>query len=111
MYDPPQRIEAQVFARLPDSFRAPDRRSAWVDARQHKQVHSFLEGPAFDRNGMLYCTDIPFGRIFAIDPVPGSSGVGNAGMVHADEIPWHGLPYSALVRVPPLGALWLTPGS
>lgn len=68
MYDPPQRIEAQVFARLPDIFRAPDRRSAWVEARQHKQVQSFLEGPAFDRDGMLYCTDIPFGRIFAIDP-------------------------------------------
>ena len=41
--------------------------------------------------------------------VYGGSGVGNQGAVHAEEIPWHGLPYSALVRVPPLGALWLAP--
>jgi gluconolactonase len=31
-------------------------------------VHSFLEGPAFDREGHLWCTDIPHGRIFRIDP-------------------------------------------
>jgi 1,4-alpha-glucan branching enzyme len=24
-------------------------------------------------------------------------------------VPWHGLPHSAIVRVPPLGALWLVP--
>jgi 1,4-alpha-glucan branching enzyme len=41
--------------------------------------------------------------------VYGGSGVGNQGAVFAEEIPWHGLPYSALVRVPPLGALWLAP--
>ena len=39
----------------------------------------------------------------------GGSGVGNMGSVHAEEIPWHGRPYSAVVRVPPLGALWLRP--
>jgi gluconolactonase len=67
MYPPPQRIETKVFARLPDSLRATGRRSPWADARQHKDVHSFIEGPAFDRNGALYCTDIAFGRIFSID--------------------------------------------
>ena len=67
MYPPPQRLETVVFARLPDELRASDRRSPWTDARQHKDVHSFLEGPAFDRDGILYCTDIPFGRIFRID--------------------------------------------
>ena len=41
--------------------------------------------------------------------VYGGSGVGNAGAVHAEDVPWHGLPYSAIVRVPPLGALWLVP--
>ncbi|MDH2427678.1 1,4-alpha-glucan branching protein GlgB [Sphaerisporangium sp. TRM90804] len=35
------------------------------------------------------------------------SGVGNLGAVEAVERPWHGLPYSASLRVPPLGALWL----
>ncbi len=39
----------------------------------------------------------------------GGSGVGNMGAVVAEEAPWHGRPYSAVVRVPPLGALWLRP--
>ncbi|HEX2902799.1 MAG TPA: 1,4-alpha-glucan branching protein GlgB [Jatrophihabitans sp.] len=37
----------------------------------------------------------------------GGSGVGNLGAVTADGPSWHGQPTSALVRVPPLGALWL----
>ncbi|MBB5696610.1 SMP-30/gluconolactonase/LRE family protein, partial [Roseomonas pecuniae] len=28
----------------------------------------FLEGPSFDRQGRLYVTDIPFGRVFRISP-------------------------------------------
>lgn len=67
MYPPPQRLDTTVFARLPDALRATGRHSPWTDARQHKEVHSFLEGPTFDRRGTLYCTDIPFGRIFRID--------------------------------------------
>jgi 1,4-alpha-glucan branching enzyme len=39
--------------------------------------------------------------------VYGGSGVGNLGEVHAEEVPWHGLPASASLRVPPLGTLWL----
>ncbi|MGC5011077.1 1,4-alpha-glucan branching protein GlgB [Streptosporangium sp. DT93] len=35
------------------------------------------------------------------------SGVGNFGSVEAVEEPRHGLPYSATLRVPPLGAIWL----
>jgi 1,4-alpha-glucan branching enzyme len=37
----------------------------------------------------------------------GGSGVGNLGTVEAVDEPWHGLPASAKLRVPPLGALWL----
>jgi 1,4-alpha-glucan branching enzyme len=37
----------------------------------------------------------------------GGSGVGNLGSVLAEDVPWHGLPASAELRVPPLGALWL----
>ena len=33
-----------------------------------REVDSFLEGPVFDQVGNLYVTDIPFGRIFRIDP-------------------------------------------
>jgi 1,4-alpha-glucan branching enzyme len=39
----------------------------------------------------------------------GGSGVGNLGSVVAEEIPWHGRPFSVSLRVPPLGALWLRP--
>src|SRR3569833_137132 len=39
--------------------------------------------------------------------VYGGSGVGNLGTVHAEAVPWNGLPASAQLRVPPLGALWL----
>ena len=39
----------------------------------------------------------------------GGSGVGNLGEVIARETPWHGLPYSAELRLPPTGTLWLTP--
>jgi 1,4-alpha-glucan branching enzyme len=35
------------------------------------------------------------------------SGVGNLGAVLATETPWHGQQYSASLRVPPLGTLWL----
>ncbi|WP_462417972.1 1,4-alpha-glucan branching protein GlgB [Kytococcus sp. Marseille-QA3725] len=39
----------------------------------------------------------------------GGSGVGNLGEVHAEDVPWDGQPASAVVRVPPLGAVWFTP--
>jgi 1,4-alpha-glucan branching enzyme len=39
----------------------------------------------------------------------GGSGVGNLGGIEAEEVPWHGRPYSASLRVPPLGAVWLVP--
>ena len=41
----------------------------------------------------------------------GGSGVGNLGKVHAENIPWHGLPASVSLRVPPLGVLWLLPAT
>jgi 1,4-alpha-glucan branching enzyme len=39
----------------------------------------------------------------------GGSGVGNLGAVEAVDEPWHGLPASAVLAVPPLGVLWLAP--
>jgi 1,4-alpha-glucan branching enzyme len=41
--------------------------------------------------------------------VYGGSGVGNGGGVLAEEVPWHGQPYSAEITLPPLAALWLVP--
>ena len=40
-------------------------------------------------------------------PLYGGSGAVNAGVVVADEIPWHEQPYSAELTLPPLGVVWL----
>lgn len=63
-------IQAEVFATLPEELRMKGRANARTAGQkaQHKEVHSFLEGPSFDRVGNLYVTDIPFGRIFRVDP-------------------------------------------
>jgi len=41
----------------------------------------------------------------------GGSDVGNLGGVEAIDEPWHGMPASALLTLPPLGMLWLAPES
>ncbi len=68
MFGAPPVIQTEEFARVPDRFRITGRRSAWIEARQHRAPDCFLEGPSFDRAGNLYCTDIPYGRIFKITP-------------------------------------------
>ena len=71
MLNPFQEIrksEARQFTSLPARYRKK-RRTAWSDPnRQGAPVDSFLEGPSFDRKGNLWCVDIPFGRIFRINP-------------------------------------------
>src|SRR2546423_468408 len=62
-----EKIEVRRFSSLPAKFRNR-RRTAWSDPnRQGAELDSFLEGPSFDREGNLWCVDIPFGRIFRID--------------------------------------------
>jgi len=39
----------------------------------------------------------------------GGSGVGNLGGVEAEAVPWHDQPFSALLTLPPLAAVWLVP--
>jgi 1,4-alpha-glucan branching enzyme len=39
----------------------------------------------------------------------GGSGLGNAGIVEAEEFAWHGLDFSASLTLPPLAVLWLAP--
>ncbi len=41
--------------------------------------------------------------------VYGGSGVGNLGVVHATDEPWHGRPASAQLVLPPTSAIWLEP--
>src|SRR5262252_1359363 len=61
-----QKTEVRSFTSLPAKFR-DKRRTEWSDPnRQGAEVDSFLEGPSFDRDGNLWCVDIPYGRIFRI---------------------------------------------
>jgi len=50
----PELIKAEVFMRMPDTFRQKQR-TAWSEAnRQGAEVECFLEGPSFDRAGNLF---------------------------------------------------------
>jgi gluconolactonase len=69
MFAPPKDIETEIFARLPDEFRGVDPGNEWVAAQPvGSPPHSVLEGPSFDRDGNLWCVDIPNGRIFRVTP-------------------------------------------
>lgn len=55
---------------MPDPYRNTGVRSLWADVNQSGRLaDSFLEGPVFDEAGNLFVTDIPFGRVFRIDPL------------------------------------------
>jgi len=69
-FAPPATIETEVFFRVPEALR---RRSGPVSDwcmvnRGGRHVECFLEGPSFDREGNLWCVDIPWGRILRITP-------------------------------------------
>lgn len=66
MFAAPPDLHTEVFARLPDALRIDGRHTAWSRARGGPPLHSFLEGPSFDREGRLYCVDVNHGRIFRI---------------------------------------------
>ena len=58
----------ETFTTVPGKFRCKGR-TVWADANQGgREIDSFLEGPVFDDKGNLYVTDIPYGRIFRVDP-------------------------------------------
>jgi gluconolactonase len=60
--------ELEEFTRLPDKFRRKEVTSWTLANRGGLPTDSFLEGPVADEEGNLYVTDIPFGRIFRVDP-------------------------------------------
>ena len=66
---PPTVRPLELFSSMPDKYRQTGVRSLWADVNQGGRLaDSFLEGPVFDAQGHLYVTDIPFGRVFRIDP-------------------------------------------
>jgi len=93
-FTPPAVIGARVLTRLPDTFRKVGR-TEWSDANKPgHEIDCFLEGPAFDRAGNLYVTDIPFGRIFRVSPdlqwtlVTQYDGWPNGAAFHRDGSLW-----------------------
>lgn len=106
-FEPPVVIEARVLARLPDQLRRPVR-SEWADANKPGHVvDCFLEGPAFDREGRLYLTDIPHGRIFRLtdgvrwELISETGGWPNGIAVHRDGSLWVADYRRGLLRVNP----------
>jgi gluconolactonase len=66
---PPLVRPLELFSSMPEKFRRTGVRSLWADVNQGGRLaDSFLEGPVFDSQGNLFVTDIPFGRVFRIDP-------------------------------------------
>ncbi len=106
-FQAPTVIEARVLARLPDELRRPVR-SEWADANKPgHQVDCFLEGPSFDREGNLYLTDIPHGRILRLTPsgqwqeVAQTGGWPNGIAIHQDGTLWVADYRRGLLRVDP----------
>jgi gluconolactonase len=64
VYAAPPVIETEIFARVPDEFRAKE------NPRLQSGIprDCFLEGPSFDRDGNLYVTNIPYGQVFRVSP-------------------------------------------
>ncbi len=100
----------------------------WIDANDSDQsVYSFLRLPAPGRADesvavVANLTPVPRHGYRVGLPVPGrwaellstdegrfgGSGVAN-GDVRAEPVPWHGFDHSAVLTLPPLGVLWLSP--
>ena len=58
---PPHVIETEIFSSLPDSLR--------ISHGGKSGLHTNgLEGPSFDRDGNLFCVDIPAGRVYRVSP-------------------------------------------
>ena len=69
LLNPPTVRPLELFSSMPDKYRRTGVRSLWADVNQGGRLaDSFLEGPVLDAQGNLFVTDIPFGRVFRIDP-------------------------------------------
>ncbi len=65
----PRAVEAVLFTALPDRLHYRGEPTDWVrTTRPGQRLHSFLEAPCFDAAGNLWLADVPYGRLFRIDP-------------------------------------------
>lgn len=69
MFAAPPVIAAEVFARYPDALRTGTAESEWNQGQPAGlAASSFLEGPSFDRDGILWCVDVVNGRLLNVRP-------------------------------------------
>jgi len=60
-------VETSVFARLPEHYKDAGEHNEWTAGQPLGMPHaSLLEGPSFDREGNLWCVDVPCGRVFKV---------------------------------------------
>lgn len=63
----PRVVDTTVFARLPERYQDADAGNEWAAGQPLGMPHkSLLEGPSFDREGNLWCVDVPGGRVFKV---------------------------------------------
>lgn len=65
-FEPPRQLTAVVLSALPSAFRALGTSEHSENQKRGRLLDSYLEGPAVV-DSTLYLTDIPYGRIFAVD--------------------------------------------
>ena len=69
MFDLPPTLTTEIFARLANDDSAGLIDPEWTAGQLPiAPVRGVLEGPSFDRDGNLYCVDIPRGLIYRISP-------------------------------------------
>jgi len=104
----------------------------WIDASDgdHNVISYLRKGPGTDgAQRVLVCVSnfagnphegyrvgLPFAGTWqevlnTDDEEFGGSGVSNLGPLVAEDLPWNGRPASVELRIPPLGAVWLAPGT
>lgn len=104
MFSPPQELTPTEFARVPDALRRTGEPS-WMSASG--RVGTFLEGPAFDRAGVLHVVDLPFGRIFRVSAkgqfeiAAEYEGAPNGLAIHADGSFYLADRLKGIVRIEP----------
>ncbi|ODM24340.1 hypothetical protein SI65_01952 [Aspergillus cristatus] len=63
-------IAAERWTSLPAQFRRPGTSGHSQNQKRGRPLDSFLEGPVYVPTiALLFVTDIPYGRIFSINPV------------------------------------------
>ena len=66
LYQPPEELRTRLFVDVVAALGLVPKSNAWIEQNQGRPMHSFLEGPSFDRHGNLYCVNAPFGQILKI---------------------------------------------